>query len=83
VTQVGVGPGESAVCATVQIGRDALNDGADELVATQQDLLITRVDLVDDDELGELLGAIEETAPIEIAAFDAAMNRCEELGFQP
>ena len=83
VTQVAVGRGESVVCASVQIGRDALSDGADGLVATQQDLLVAGVDLVEDGELNTVLGAIEETAPIDAAILDAALIRCEELGFQP
>lgn len=83
VTQVALGTGESALCATVQIGRDAASDGGTELLATQQAMLIDRVDLTSDDELSELIGGIDAAAPVELTVLDAALARCEDLGYQP
>lgn len=83
VPQVAVGSGESALCATVQIGRDALSDGVDELLVIQQELLSGQADLIEDGELRTLLETIGSSAPADAALFGAALRRCEALGFQP
>lgn len=82
-TQVALGAGESAVCATVQIGRDAVSDGATERIAAQQELLVSRADLVEDGELVSLLETVDATAPLDAAVLDEALSRCEDLGYQP
>lgn len=83
VAQVALGTGESAICATVQIGRDAVTDGVEELANTQRQLLLDRVDLADDQELADLIGSIESNQPTEVAVLDAALDRCQDLGFEP
>ena len=81
--QVAVPGGESALCATVQIGRDAISDGATELAESQQSLLIERVGLVADAELSGLLDGIDDSELVEVAVLTAALDRCQDLGFEP
>lgn len=81
--QVAVPGGESALCATVQIGRDAISDGATELAESQQALLIERVGLAADAELFGLLDGIDNSELVEVAVLTAALDRCQDLGFEP
>ncbi|MEM7325972.1 MAG: hypothetical protein AAF531_22995 [Actinomycetota bacterium] len=81
-TQVDLGVGESAVCATVQIGRDAVADDNTDLVLAQRTLLIDRTELVTDDRLRDLLASIDDETPMALDTLDAALSRCENLGYR-
>lgn len=83
IPQVALGAGESAVCASVQIGRDAAQDGAEDRAADQRDLVLERAELVDDAKLADTLAAIDRTAPVEVAVLEAALDRCQDLGYRP
>lgn len=83
VAQVGLGRGESALCATVQIGLDAINDGASERAAAQQRLLLDRSELAEDGALAAIIDTIDDEEPVEVDVLDEALDRCEDLGFEP
>lgn len=80
--QVRVGVGESALCATLQIGRDAAVDGDDDLADTQRDLLIERTPRVEDGELAAILSEFDADEPLDVSLAEEGLLRCQALGFE-
>jgi hypothetical protein len=80
VPQAELGPGESVLCASVQIGLDALRDGAEDLAGQQRDRLVEGRGSIADRQLADLIEALEDGA--NEALFSTALDRCEGLGYE-
>ncbi len=80
--QAAVGVSESALCATLQIGRDAVVDRADELADDQRDLLIERRSGLADQELAAILADLDADTPLDAAVAEAGLRRCQALGYE-
>lgn len=80
--QAAVGVTESALCATLQIGRDAVADGAHQLAASQRDLLIERRSGLADEELAAILADLDADTPLDPAIAEAGLRRCQTLGYE-
>jgi len=82
VPQASVGVGESAWCATLQIGRDAVVDGDDALADEQRDLLIERSANLDDAELIDLIASLDPDESLDRSVAEAGLERCQSMGFE-
>ncbi len=82
VPQASVGVGESALCATLQIGRDAVVDGDDDLADEQRDLLIERSANLDDAELITIIDDLDPDESLDRSIADAGLERCQSMGFE-
>lgn len=82
VPQADLGPGESVLCGTVQIGIDAVNDGATAKAEDQRTRILDGVDSIADQPLADLLSTVADSSTLDAALLTDALNRCEELGYQ-
>jgi len=82
VPQADVAVSEAALCATVQIGRDAVVDGNTTVEAEQRALLVERGNRVSDQALSNILAEVSGDEPLSGDVMENALARCEELGFE-
>ncbi len=82
VPQADVSVSEAALCATVQIGRDAVADGEETLANQQRDLLVQRSSGVSDEKLSEILAQLSSDTALDRGVMESALGRCSELGFE-
>jgi len=82
VPQADVAVGEAALCATVQIGRDAVVDGDEATANQQRDLLIERGSRVSDEKLSKTLVKVGDSVDLDREVIEEALARCVELGFE-
>lgn len=82
VPQADLGAGESVLCATVQIGIDAVTDGATNKAEAQRTRILDGVDSVADQPLADLLSTVANSTTLDAALLTDALDRCEELGYQ-
>ncbi len=80
VPQADLGAGESVLCASVQMGLDAVRDNVGEMIEEQKSRLIGGLDSVADGQLASLLSAIEDSSMDEVSLV-GALERCEDLGY--
>lgn len=80
--QADLGPGESVLCATVEIGLDAATDGAPVTMRTQRAKLIDGAASVADADLRGLLGRAGRGDRLDEDVLRAALDRCKILGYR-
>lgn len=80
VPQADLGATESVLCASIQMGLDAVRDGASDMVAEHKSRLLDGLDSVADSRLSGLIEDIDDQSMSE-TLLSGALDRCEDLGY--